>query len=196
MARRVTWFLPDRAFFSSTPEIPTLYSFLQPSVFSLNKKQQQPKLCFSSTHYTFPPKPLTNSLITHLSSLGDIYNLKRAFASVVFLMEKNPLSMFKNRFFVPFGVWGHFLVDIGRNNGNLAAFLGIFYENCRVALVEKLEFMKPDVAACNAALEACCYELESVSDAERVVGTMSDLGVRPDEFSFGFLGYLYAHKGL
>ncbi|KAK7280675.1 hypothetical protein RJT34_25742 [Clitoria ternatea] len=269
MARRVAWFLPDRAFFSSTPEIPTLYSFLQPSVFSLNKKQQQP-ICEEpqkiptcppqhslsltphqvstlqttlhkslitnntdeawksfktlTTHHAFPPKPLTNSLITHLSSLGDIHNLKRAFASVVFLMEKNPLvlqsetlhsmlcsmrgantappafalvkSMFKNRFFVPFGVWGHVLVDIGRNNGNLAAFLGIFYENCRVALVEKLEFMKPDVAACNAALEACCCELESVSDAERVVGTMSDLGVRPDEYSFGFLGYLYALKGL
>ena len=48
----------------------------------------------------------------------------------------------------------------------------------------------------------CCtgrlllYDLESVSDAERVVGTMSDLGVRPDELSFGFLGYLYALKGL
>ncbi|KOM45875.1 hypothetical protein LR48_Vigan06g118100 [Vigna angularis] len=56
--------------------------------------------------------------------------------------------------------------------------------------------MKPDVGACNAALEGCCCELESVSDAERIVETMSSLGVRPDEFSFGFLGYLYALKGL
>ena len=56
--------------------------------------------------------------------------------------------------------------------------------------------MKPDLAACNAALECCCYELKSVSDAEKVVETMSVLGVRPDESSFGFLSYLYALKGL
>ncbi|XP_027360305.1 pentatricopeptide repeat-containing protein At1g69290 [Abrus precatorius] len=265
MAKRVVY----RAF-SSTPEIPSLYSFLQPSVFALtkckNKRQpisEEPQKLPTSprqslfltpdqistlqttlhkslitsdtdeawksfktltTHQTFPPKPLTNSLITHLSSLGDIHNLKRAFASVVFLMEKNPLvidfetlhsmldsmksantaapafalvrCMFKNRFFVPFSVWGNVLVEISRKNGNLAAFLRVFEENCRVALEEKMEFMKPDVGACNAALEGCCFELESVSDAERVVGIMSNLGVRPDDLSFGFLGYLYALKGL
>lgn len=88
------------------------------------------------------------------------------------------------------------LVQISRSNGSLAAFLRVFEENCRLALEEGVEFMKPDVGACNAALEGCCCELESVSDAERVVGIMAKLGVRPDESSFGFLGYLYALKGL
>ncbi|XP_023924713.2 pentatricopeptide repeat-containing protein At1g69290 [Quercus suber] len=35
-----------------------------------------------------------------------------------------------------------------------------------------------------------------LSDAENVVETMSVLGIRPDESSFGFLAYLYALKGL
>ncbi|XP_020216443.1 pentatricopeptide repeat-containing protein At1g69290 [Cajanus cajan] len=264
MAKKVSFFLiPHRAFSSSTPEkIPTLYSFLQPSVFALTKNQPQPisepsqkvppclspeqlstlestlhkSLISSNTdeawrsfkaltsHQAFPPKPLTNSLLTHLSSLGDTLNLKRAFASLLFLMEKNPLllhhhtlnhimhsmrsantaapafalvrSMFRNRLFVPFHVWGPVLVQISRSNGSLAAFLRVFEENCRLALEEGVEFMKPDVGACNAALEGCCCELESVSDAERVVGIMAKLGVRPDESSFGFLGYLYALKGL
>ncbi|XP_061347283.1 pentatricopeptide repeat-containing protein At1g69290-like [Gastrolobium bilobum] len=270
MAKKVLCFIPQRPL-SSTPEIPSLYSFLQPSVFALsrnkNKNKNQPiceeephklptcppqsltndqvatlqttlhKSLITSdtdeawksfkaltTHQAFPTKPLTNSLITHLSSHGDIHNLKRAFASVVYLMERNPMvldfdtvhvmldsmrcantaapafalvrCMFKNRFFVPFSVWGNVLVEICRKNGNLAAFLRVFEECCRVALDEKLEFMKPDVSACNAALEGCCCELESLSDAERVVGAMSNLGVRPDELSFGFLGYLYALKGL
>ncbi|KAK7348782.1 hypothetical protein VNO80_23456 [Phaseolus coccineus] len=264
MGKRVVSFvLPYRAlFFSSTPESPTLYSFLQPSIFALTKNKQQPiseaspkaPTCLSTsqlstlqttlhksllssntdeawksfkaltTHQAFPPKPLTNSLLSHLSSLGDTLNLKRAFASALFLMEKNPLllqhdtlhhmllsmkgantaapafalvrSMLRFRFFVPFHVWGPVLVEISRDCGNLAAFLRLFEENCRVALEERVEFMKPDVGACNASLEGCCCELESVSDAERVVGTMSNLGVRPDESSFGFLGYLYALKGL
>lgn len=104
--------------------------------------------------------------------------------------------MFKNRFFAPFALWGGLLVEISRKNGSLVAFLRVFEESCRVALDEKLEFMKPDVVACNAALEGCCCELESVSDAERVVETMSNLGVRPNELSFGLLGYLYAVKGM
>ncbi|KAL2349159.1 hypothetical protein Fmac_003159 [Flemingia macrophylla] len=261
-AKKIVFFLPYRAF-SSTPEkIPTLYSFLQPTVFALTKNRAEPiseptqklRTCLSpeqlsalestlhksllssntdeawrsfkalTSHQAFPPKPLTNSLLTHLSSLGDTLNLKRAFASLLFLMEKNPLllhhhtlhhilhsmraantaapafalvrSMFRNRLFVPFAVWGPVLVQISRDNGNLAAFLRVFEENCRLALEERLEFMKPDVAACNAALEGCCCELESVSGAERVVGIMSNVGVKPDESSFGFLGYLYALKGL
>ncbi|MCI53317.1 pentatricopeptide repeat-containing protein, partial [Trifolium medium] len=75
-------------------------------------------------------------------------------------------TMFKNRFFIPFHSWGGVLVDIARNNHNLTAFLPLFEENCRVAFDEKLNFMMPDVSACNAALEACCFHLESVSDAE------------------------------
>ncbi|KAM1517782.1 hypothetical protein ACFX1X_021181 [Malus domestica] len=267
--KALTHLLPHRRgrAFSSTPEIPTLYSFLQPSIFAL-KRDPPPSSSLQShgdlptpppktlspdhiaaletalhkslvTHDTdeawksfktftgtsaFPSKSLTNSLITHLSSLGDIHNLKRAFASTVYVVEKNPgilefktvgivldamkcantaapafalvKCMFKNRFFLPFSVWGSVLVEISRKNGNFVAFLRVFEENCRIALDEKLEFMKPGLAACNAALEGCCRELESVRDAEKVVETMAVLGVRPDESSFGFLAYLYALKGL
>lgn len=103
--------------------------------------------------------------------------------------------MFKNRFFVPFGLWGNALAEISKKNSNFVAFLRVFNENCRIALDEKLDFMKPDLTACNAALEGCCRELESSSDAESVVETMSVLGIRPDESSFGSLAYLYALKG-
>ncbi|XP_044490707.1 pentatricopeptide repeat-containing protein At1g69290-like [Mangifera indica] len=250
---------------SSTPEIPSLYSFLQPSIFALkpktpsqnpsnfpNQQQQQQTLTQDHireleislqksllTHSTdeawkyfkslinnslLPTKPLTNSLISHLSSFQDTLNLKRAFASVVYLIEKNPSfldfqtvhtllgslksantaapafallkCLFKNRYFMPFELWGHFLVDICRNNGNFVGFLRVFEECCKVALDEKLDFMKPDLDACNTALEGCCCGLQSVSDAEKVIETMSVLGVRPDESSFGFLAYLYALKGL
>lgn len=105
-------------------------------------------------------------------------------------------SMFKNRFFMPFEMWGCVLIDICRKNGNFAAFLGVFHESCRIAFDEKVDFMKPDLVACNAALECYCREVESVVDAEKVVQTMSVLGVRPDEISFGLLAYLYAVKGL
>ncbi|XP_068327544.1 pentatricopeptide repeat-containing protein At1g69290 [Pyrus communis] len=265
----LTHLLPHRRgrAFSSTPEIPTLYSFLQPSIFALKRDPPHssslqshgdlptpPPRTLSPDHIAaletalhkslithdtdeawksfktftgtsaFPSKSLTNSLITHLSSLGDVHNLKRAFATTVYVVEKNPgflefktvgvvldamkcantaapafalvKCMFKNRFFLPFSVWGSVLVDISRKNGNFVAFLRVFEENCRIALDEKLEFMKPGLAACNAALEGCCRELESVSDAEKVVETMAVLGVRPDESSFGFLAYLYALKGL
>ncbi|GAV73689.1 PPR domain-containing protein/PPR_2 domain-containing protein/PPR_3 domain-containing protein [Cephalotus follicularis] len=249
---------------SSAPEIPKLYSFLQPSVFALKPKtpppqsqnptDQQPQTNLTQDHKThlettlhksllthdtdeawksfksltsnssFPSKSLTNSLITHLSSLHDIHNLKRAFASVVFLIEKNPQfldfqtvekllvsmkcantaapafallnCMFKNRYFMPFALWGNVLVDISRKNGNFVAFLRVFGESCRIALDENLDFMKPDLAACNAALEGCCRDLESVSGADKVLENMSVLGVMPDELSFGYLAYLYALKGL
>ncbi|KAK8508060.1 hypothetical protein V6N13_055518 [Hibiscus sabdariffa] len=264
MWRKAVSSIPYRAFSSSsTTEIPTLYSFLQPSIFALkpNEQAKQPHDSANSqtktltedqrntlettlersldtqntdeawksfkaltTCCSFPNKPLTNSLITHLSSLKDTQNLKRAFASVVFVIEKDPklLSfetvttllnsmnfantaapafalakcMFKNRYFVPFGLWGNTLVDISRKSGSLVAFFRVFEECCRIAIDERLNFLKPDLAACNAALECCCYELESVLDAEKVVATMSVLGVRPDESSFGFLSYLFALKGL
>ncbi|XP_057494892.1 pentatricopeptide repeat-containing protein At1g69290-like [Actinidia eriantha] len=261
MWRRALNLLPRRHF-SSEPEVPSLYAFLQPSIFALKRdppistyprKPQTPQT-LSLDHQTtleaslqaslnssntdeawksfkaltnsssFPSKPLTNSLITHLSSLTDTHNLKRAFASVVFLLEKSPnlleygtvetllnsmkegntsapafalvKCMFKNRYFMPFGIWGNVLVEISRKNGSFEAFLRVFIENCRIALDEKLDFMKPSLVACNTALEGCCCYLESVSDAESVMETMSILGVRPDELSFGFLAYLYALKGL
>ncbi|OVA04977.1 Pentatricopeptide repeat [Macleaya cordata] len=256
--------LPSLRQFSSTPEIPTLYSFLQPSIFALKRtppsSQETPKAlnptpkALTLDHKTalesnlqtsldnqntdeawksfkiltsnsnFSSKHLSNSLITHLSSLKDVHNLKRAFASVVFLLEKAPQvltfetigtllnamknantaapafalikSMFKNKFFPPFSLWGSVLIEISRKNGSFVAFLRLFDENCRISVDEKLDFMKPDLAACNAALEGCCYDLDSVNDAENVLETMSVLGVRADESSFRFLAYLYALKGL
>ncbi|CAN0896409.1 Pentatricopeptide repeat-containing protein At1g69290 [Linum grandiflorum] len=173
-----------------------------------------------------PSKLLTNSLITHLAATpNNKLNLKRAFASLVYFVEKDPTlldfstvrtvldsmarantaapafalikCMFKNRYFMPFALWGDLLVEIVRKSGGggFASFLKVFEEACRVAVDEKLEMMKPGLDACNLALEGCCKELESVRDAERVVETMSVLGVKPDEVSFGFLAYLYALKG-
>ncbi|PIN11120.1 hypothetical protein CDL12_16280 [Handroanthus impetiginosus] len=260
--RRAALFLLPRRPFSSEPEIPSLFSFLQPSIFSLKRTTQpqqeikqnptsnsvsqgqksnleaalQQSLLSSNTDEawksfktlthssSFPSKPLTNSLITHLSTPQDTHNLKRAFASVVFLLEKNPSlleyetvktlldsmrtantgapafalvkSMFKNRFFMPFDMWGGVLVDICKKNGSFSAFLVVFHESCRIAFDEMIDFMKPDLVACNAALECYCREVESVVDAEKVVETMSVLGVRPDEITFGLLAYLYAVKGL
>ncbi|CAA0825549.1 Pentatricopeptide repeat-containing protein [Striga hermonthica] len=252
--------LTGRRPFSSEPDIPSLYSFLQPSVFSPKKttRPQQPSISpnhnptrpensalESSLHRSllngntddawksfkaltaaasFPSKPLTNSLIAHLSSLSDTLNLKRAFASAVFLLDKNPSlleydsiktllismkeantsapavalvkNMLGNRFFMPFEMWGPVLIDICRKNGSFAAFLSIFSECCSIVTDEKLGFMRPDLVACNAVLECYCRELESVVDAEKVFDKMSVLGIRPDNVSFGLLAYLYAVKGL
>ncbi|CAI0390774.1 unnamed protein product [Linum tenue] len=176
-----------------------------------------------TSNSALPSKPLTNSLITHLASAADTLNLKRAFASVIYCVEKGPAlldfdtvrmvlksmvrantaapafalikCMFKNRYFMPFGLWGDLLIEVSRKNVSFCSFLELFEETCRVAVDEKLVFMKPDLDACNVALEGCCRELESIRDAERVIETMSVLNIKPDEFSFGFLGYLYALKG-
>lgn len=104
--------------------------------------------------------------------------------------------MFKNRFFVPFDLWGSLIIDTCRESGTLPSFLKVFKESCRVAIDEKLGYMKPGLEASNAALEACCLHLESLSEAEDVIELMSVMGVKPDESTFGFLGYLYARKGL
>ncbi|KAJ4909674.1 Pentatricopeptide repeat-containing protein [Raphanus sativus] len=171
---------------------------------------------------SLPEKPLLNSLITHLSESNT--RLKRAFASAAYVIEKDPTflepdtlltlfrsmklakapspalalvkCMFKNRFFVPFHLWGSLIIDTCRETGTLVPFLKLFNESCRVAIDEKLDYMKPNLEACNAALEACCLHLESLPDAESVIELMSVIGVNPDESTFGFLGYLYARKGL
>ncbi|CAH9096622.1 unnamed protein product [Cuscuta epithymum] len=201
-----------------------LESALHASLTTQNTDEAWKSFKALSNSSSFPNKSLANSLITHLASLSDTHNLKRAFASVVFLIEKNPSlishetiehllnsmknantaapafalvkCMLKNRFFVPFGIWGNTLVDISRKTGTLAAYLPIFNEICSIAMDENLVFLKPDLAACNAALDFCCREAESVTAAEKVVDTMSILGIRPDEHTFGYLAYLYARKGL
>ncbi|KAI3730702.1 hypothetical protein L1987_61876 [Smallanthus sonchifolius] len=257
---------PLLRYFSSEPETPSppsLYSFLQPSIFSLKKPQsvqapnppnQTPKptllnnhqipnlestlqlslqenntdeawKCFKSLSSSLlPSKPLINSLITHLcSSKNDTHNLKRAFATLMLVLERNPSvlehktietfldsmkvtngapafalvkCMFKNRYFIPFGMWGETLVEISRKTGRFSDFFEVFNENCRIAKDEKLDSLRPNLAACNAALEGCCHELESVTDAQKLLDVMSVLGVRPDDTSFGWLAYLYAIKGL
>nr|GEV48685.1 pentatricopeptide repeat-containing protein At1g69290 [Tanacetum cinerariifolium] len=172
---------------------------------------------------------VVNLLIIKLCLVkNDTHNLKRAFASLMFVLEIDPFlleyktvevflssvkvscgstnvgapafalvkCMFKNRFFVPFRIWGDLLVEISRETGRFLDFFEVFNENCRVAKEEKMEVLKPSLSACNAALEGCCYEIQSVTDAQKVIEMMSVLGVCPDETSFGCLAYLYAVKGL
>lgn len=171
-----------------------------------------------------PSRQASNSLISHLSSLRDLHNLKRAFASAIFVLENAPRSleletldalfcsldaanaaapafalvrsMFKNRCFTPFHAWGEVLLRLARKNGVFDKFLIIFEENCRTAMTEGITSMKPDLGACNETLEGCCRELGSVADAERILEIMSALDVRQDARSFGALAYLYAWKGL
>ncbi|XP_022945947.1 pentatricopeptide repeat-containing protein At1g69290 [Cucurbita moschata] len=265
MWKRAVCSIPRRLF-SSTPEVSSLYSFLQPSLFAPKRapfspsqestdlrQNQTPQILTTdrvaavettlhkslltsdtdeawksfkllTKSSVFPCKSLTNSLIAHLSSIGGVHNLKRAFASAVFVIEKKPelldfgsvktllasmkcantaapavsliKCMLRNRCFVPFEFWGNELVSICRQSGSLIPFLRVFEEICRIVLNERLDSMKPDLNACNAALEGCCHELESVTDAEHVVETMSLLNLRPDEVTFGALAHLYALKGL
>lgn len=56
--------------------------------------------------------------------------------------------------------------------------------------------MKPDIGSCNAVLDACCRDLGSVPDAERVMEIVAGLGLAPDSDSFASLAYLYAARGV
>ncbi|KAK8962649.1 Pentatricopeptide repeat-containing protein [Platanthera guangdongensis] len=246
---------------SSESDIPTLYSFLQPTIFALRKKPSHsspppPPPCktltppdasalrsalelsllsndteeawksFKSlTSFSHIPSPqISASLISHLSSLGNRLSLKRAFATAIFLLEKSPdslsfesietlfssfnsantlapalslvKSMLKNRFFAPFSIWGHCLLHLSRRNGGFEAFLSVFEDNCKVYIEEGVDLMKPDLGSCNSVLDGCCRDLGSVSHAERVLETMSALGLAPDSHSFASLTFLYASKGL
>ncbi|RDX83588.1 Pentatricopeptide repeat-containing protein, mitochondrial, partial [Mucuna pruriens] len=79
--------------------------------------------------------------LIHFSSLGDTLNLKEGLCSSSWRAANTVVPAF--------------------------ALVMCMLRN-RVALKERIEFMKPDVGACNAALEGCCCcELESVSDAEK-----------------------------
>ncbi|KAL2905413.1 hypothetical protein RDABS01_004123 [Bienertia sinuspersici] len=72
-----------------TPEQKTnLETTLHHSLSSSNTDEAWKSFRSLTNNSVFPSKSLTNSLITHLSSLSDVHNLKRAFASVVFLAEK------------------------------------------------------------------------------------------------------------
>ena len=173
---------------------------------------------------SFPSRHAFNSLISHLASLNDFQNLKRAFTSAIFLLEKSPefletgtlellfraldsanatiptfaliRSMLKNRCFVPFNIWGEILLRMARKNNAIEKFLVIFEENCRIGVAERMVFMKPNIVVCNEILDACCRELGSPAAAEKVLKIMSGVGVIQDDQSFGALAYLYAWKGL
>lgn len=100
-----------------------------------------------------------------------------------------------------FTVWGHPLIEVTRADpGAFAAFLKVFDEACKLVVEEKspaeAAAMRPDRAACNAVLSGCCRGLGSVADAERVLETMSAVGVSPDAESFGSLAFLYAWRGV
>ncbi|KAM7477661.1 hypothetical protein LguiA_025874 [Lonicera macranthoides] len=189
----------------------TLESTLQSSLNYNNTDQAWKSFKTLTKSASFPCKPLTNSLITHLSLFKDTHNLKRASATMVFLLDKNPKlieyqtvetllnsmknantvapafslvkCMFKNRYFMPFSIWGSVLVEISRKNGSLSTFLQVFNENCRIGKDEKLNFMKPNLAACNVALEGCCCDIESIIDAENVVETMAIFGGLQEKIS-------------
>ena len=76
----------------------------------------------------------------------------------------------------------------------------MFDEACKLVVEEKAPAeaaaMRPDLAACNAVLAGCCRRLGSVADAERVLETMSAVGVSPNVESFGSLAFLYAWRGV
>ncbi|XP_076905324.1 pentatricopeptide repeat-containing protein At1g69290-like [Bidens hawaiensis] len=220
---------PNNLEFKPTHQTPqNLESTIQTSIQESNTNEAWKHFkTLTSSATILPSKHIINLLITHLcSKYNDTHNLKRAFATLMFVLEKNPnllhyntiqtflncikvtngsvngapafalvKTMFKNRFFMPFGMWGDALVEISLKTGRFSEFFEVFSESCRVAIEEKMESLKPDLCACNAALEGCC-ENESVTDAEKVVDVMSVLGVRPDETSFGWLAYLYAVKGV
>ncbi|KAL6614352.1 hypothetical protein ACP70R_036622 [Stipagrostis hirtigluma subsp. patula] len=100
-----------------------------------------------------------------------------------------------------FSAWGHPLIELTRGDaGAFAAFLKVFDEACKLVVGEKppaeAAAMRPDLAACNAVLAGCCRSLGSVADAERVLETMSAVGVSPDVESFGCLAFLYAWRGV
>ncbi|EPS64873.1 hypothetical protein M569_09905 [Genlisea aurea] len=208
---------------SSPPRKSDLEASIQQSLFNGHTDQawKSFRALANGGPSSFPDKPLINSMITHLSSTNDAHNLKRAYASVIFALEKNPSSlefstvkslldsvktaapalalvksMLSHRFFMPFPMWGGAVLDLCRKNGSLSCFLGVFRQVCRISLVEKLDFMKPDLAACNAALHHCCREVGSIVEAEKVIESMSILGIKPDESTYGSLAYLYAFRGL
>lgn len=100
-----------------------------------------------------------------------------------------------------FSVWGHPLIELTRTDpGAFAAFLTLFDEACKLVVEEKspaeAAAMRPDRAACNSVLSGCCRGLGSLADAERVLETMSAVGVSPDVESFGCLAFLYAWRGV
>ncbi|XP_039137288.1 pentatricopeptide repeat-containing protein At1g69290 [Dioscorea cayenensis subsp. rotundata] len=171
------------------------------------------------------PSNLSNSLISCLSSPPlHLPHLKRALAATLHLLSHSPhslsshslLSLFsslssapspapaltlarsllQNRFFAPFSIWGPFLLPIVKTPHWFPPFLKLFEESCKLALQERANEMKPDLASCNDVLDGCCRVTGSVSDAERVLEIISSLGLSLDERSFGLLAYLYASKGL
>ncbi|XP_020519168.1 pentatricopeptide repeat-containing protein At1g69290 isoform X2 [Amborella trichopoda] len=250
-------------FLSTCSETPSLHSFLQPTIFALNKpnplsepstkKPAEPNLeppLMKTTiednlqkailsHSTdeawrafkllcnnsiFPGKHLTNSLISHLSSLKDTQNLKRAFSIVILLLEKDPQlisldsiqilleaikladltapclalmkAMLRNKFYPPFDVWGPVSIELCCKNSSFPEFLKFFNEICStVAMDESLNFMKPDLPTFNAALEACC-RFGLVTEAENVFERISDMGLKPNSISFSIMARIYSKKGL
>ncbi|XP_020258065.1 pentatricopeptide repeat-containing protein At1g69290-like [Asparagus officinalis] len=186
--------------YPSSPNPKTLTTPIPPKTLTLESKSSLQSSLHSSllSHRTddawrsfktltsspYLPSPhLSNSLILHLSSLNDRLNLKRAFASAIFLIERNPESLsfdtlkalfrsfnscnapapafalikilLKNRIFPPFEIWGRELIQVSRRNGGFGAFLKVFEENCRVCLDEKVDGMRPDSDSCNEILDGC-----------------------------------------
>ncbi|KVH72751.1 Pentatricopeptide repeat-containing protein [Cynara cardunculus var. scolymus] len=148
-----------------TSSPPSLYSFLQPSIFAV--RNPQVKETPNPDDQTPKPTAVDNLQKPNLESTLQLS-----------LQENNIDEAWKC-----FKSLSSSLPKISRKTGRFCEFLEGFNENCRIAKEEKLDSLRPDLAACNAALEGCCHELESVTDAQKVLDTMFVLGVHPDETS-------------
>ncbi|CAO2197326.1 unnamed protein product [Urochloa humidicola] len=144
-----------------------------------------------SPHAAPVPEPALGALFSALAAAGS--------AAPALALARAMLRC--GRRLPAFPVWGHPLIELTRDDaGAFAAFLKVFDEACKLVAGEKAPAeaaaMRPDLAACNAVLAGCCRRLGSVADAERVLETMSAIGVSPDVESFGSLAFLYAWRGV
>jgi len=140
-----------------------------------------------SPHAAPVPEPALGALFSALAAAGS--------AAPALALARAMLRC--GRRLPAFSVWGHPLIEVTRDDaGAFAAFLKVFDEACKLVVEEKAPAeaaaMRPDLAACNAVLAGCCRRLGSVADAERVLETMSAVGVSPNVESFGSLAFLYA----
>eukprot|EP01018_Ginkgo_biloba_P031652 Gb_34895 [translate_table: standard] len=172
----------------------------------------------------FPSKKLINTFVIELTSARDLPSLKRAFATVVLLLEKDqdlvhmdsitnlvstlqranmmaPAStliktMLKKRCYPSLSLWSPVLEQMSNVQSSALSALEIFMEICQVLSKDNaLVEMKPDTSAFNAALNAC-LALGYAAQAEGLIERMSLMGVKADGRSFGLMAQLYAKNGL
>ncbi|KAK3165672.1 hypothetical protein QOZ80_1AG0036220 [Eleusine coracana subsp. coracana] len=135
------------------------------------------------------------------AALGALFSALAAAGSVAPALALARAMLGSGRRLPAFAMWGHPLIELTHADASaFAAFLKVFDEACKLVVGEKSPAaaagMRPDLASCNAVLAGCCRSLGSAVDAERVLETMSAVGVSPDVESFGCLAFLYAWRGV